>query len=160
MNKLRRGTFLQSGRRLKQPQCAHLLVRCFSMNTLRRIWYRLLRQRRFLGLRFIIHGVTSAGGTARVSEDMDGTYVWKTQDAGTHRLSVGSERRFWKKWNTFRGEFPLSRFPVLRVVSSVVPVFSAMLDVFAEQHVIVLLSSWKALPGLQEQGLPLVGTAR
>ena len=32
---------------------------------------------------------TQPAGTARVSEDMDGTCVWKTQDAGTHWLSVG-----------------------------------------------------------------------
>ena len=51
--------FLQSERRLKQPQCAHILVRCFSMSTLRRIWYRLLRQRRFPGLRSFIHAVIS-----------------------------------------------------------------------------------------------------
>ena len=40
------------------------------------------------------------------------------------------------------------------------PVFSAMLDVFAEQHVIVLFSRSKALSGLRERGLPLVETAR
>ena len=35
-------------------------------------------------------------GTARVSEDMVGTGVWKTQVAGTHWVSVGSERRLRK----------------------------------------------------------------
>ena len=42
------------------------------------------------------------------------------QDAGTYWLSVGSVRRFRISGKRFEGEFPLSGFPVLRVVSFVV----------------------------------------